>query len=155
MSKKAKKKCIVTSMDMFPFNNTVLFVAGDWRAAAKEIDKKIQVNDGNYEDKASDRIFKLIDTSGFEYDSCKGMTIINEKITSNLIVILMRSQNPLLRDVVHECHHATMVTLDRAGVNDVNHETSAYLLDCLFSVCLDALNKTKQTTQTRRTNEEV
>lgn len=142
MSKKAKKKCIVTSMDMFPFHHTVLFIAGDWRAAAKEIDKKIQVNDGNYEYKASHRVFKLIDASGFEYDSCSGMTIMNEKITSNLIVILMRSQNPLLRDVVHECHHATMLTLNRVGVNDVNYETSAYLLDRLFSVCLDALHKT-------------
>jgi hypothetical protein len=88
----------------------------------------------------SDRVFKLIDVSGFEYDTCTGMTMRDEKITSNLIVILMRNQNPPLIDIVHECHHATMMVLDYAGVNDTNHETSAYLIERLFNVCMNAVN---------------
>jgi hypothetical protein len=140
MRKKTKKKFIVASMDMLPFNFTVLFIAGDWRSAANEINKEIQVNDGNYDHKVSDRVFKLIDVSEFEYDTCTGMTMRNEKITSNLIVILMRNQNPPLKDIVHECHHATMMVLDYSGVNDTNHETSAYLIERLFNVCMNAVN---------------
>ena len=64
-----------------------------------------------------------------------------KEITNNLVVILMREPNPELGIVVHECHHATMMTLADSGVDDRNHEVSAYLLENLVRICMNAINK--------------
>lgn len=140
MRKKAEYKYVVTAMDMTPFRHTVLFIAGDWRAAAPAIDNEIlDLKDDSTS--VSDKVQKLIAASGFELDDCQGATIYRKEITNNLIVIIMRKPNPELEIVVHECHHATMLTLDDAGVDDRNHEVSAYLLENLVRTCMNTINK--------------
>lgn len=140
MTKKAESKYVVTAMDMTPFRHTVLFIAGDWRAAASTIDNEI-LDSKDDSISVSDKVLKLIAASGFEFDDCQGATMYRKEITDNLIVILMREPNPELGIVVHECHHATMMTLAEAGVDDRNHEVSAYLLENLVRICMNAINK--------------
>lgn len=140
MRKKAESKSVVTAMNMTPFRHTVLFIAGDWRTAAAAIDNEI-LDSKDDSISVSDRVLKLIAESGFEFDVCQGMTMYRKEITDNLVVILMRELNPELGIVVHECHHATMMTLDHAGVDDRNHEVSAYLLENLVRICMNAINR--------------
>lgn len=147
MTKKAESKYVVTAMDMTPFRHTVLFIAGDWRAAASTIDNEIL---DSKDDSISNKVLKLIAASEFEFDDCLGITMYRKEITDNLIVILMREPNPELGIVVHECHHATMMTLAHSGVDDRNHEVSAYLLESLVRTCMNAINKKKENNNERK-----
>lgn len=140
MRKKAESKYVVTAIDMTPFRHTVLFITGDWRAAAPAIDNEI-LDSKDDSISVSDKVLKLIAASGFEFEDCQGATMYRKEITNNLIVILMREPNPELGIVVHECHHATMMTLADSGVDDRNHEVSAYLLENLVRICMNAINK--------------
>lgn len=139
--KKTKPKSVVVAVDMIPFPETVLFIAGDWRDAAPAIDGMLTDKKG--ENKVSEKVLKLIGTTDFEFDTNYGMTVYREKITSNLIIILMRELRPQLEHVVHECHHATMMTLQHAGVEDLGDETGAYMLERLFKACMNALKEAK------------
>lgn len=139
--KKTESKSVVVAVDMIPFPETVLFIAGDWRDAAPAIDDVLMDKKGEF--KISERVLKLIGATDFEFDESYGMTVYRKEITSNLIIILMRELHPQLEHVVHECHHATMMTLRHAGVEDLNNETSAYMLERLFKACMTALKEAK------------
>lgn len=126
---------------MLPFPETVLFIAGDWHSAAPAIDDLLMDKKGEH--KISEKVLKLIGTTDFEFDTCYGMTAHRSEITSNLIIILMRELHPQLEHVVHECHHAVMMTLQHAGVQDRNNEVGAYMIERLFKACMDALKEVK------------
>ena len=122
---------------MMPFRTCVLFIAGDWHKAKESIDEELYyINDST---KASDVVFEAIRRSGFDDDTCLGITIYDQE--TRTIIIVTRSRYPSIGTITHECLHATMDVVDRVGVKDSNHETEAYLLEGLVEECVKTVNK--------------
>lgn len=130
-----KKDYVVASIDMLPFPITVLFIAGNWHNAAKDIDKLLC--DNLKKTKPSDYVFNSIRREDFDNETCLGMTIRSEEI----IIIVIRDVKAPINTLVHECLHAVMGIIDTFGVSDHNHETEAYLLERLVEECVKAANK--------------
>lgn len=127
--RKSKKKFnyTVAVVDMTPFPGVMLYITGDYYKAAGAIDKVLKPRN-NSDDKASRLVIKHLDADTILCDkNTKGVTISSDDL-DNLIVVYMKDPEPGASTVIHELLHAVMIVADRAGVDDKNHETEAYLM---------------------------
>lgn len=141
---KSKKppEYVFADVSTHPFPFTVLFMAGNWKAAAGNIDNILE-DKRNPDGKPSEKVLQAIEATDFADDDCQAITIFNPELLNNVVIIVARSPQPSLNVIVHECLHATMTILDRVGCKDVNHETDAYLLEHMVEVCVNATGENK------------
>lgn len=127
--RKSKKKLnyTVSAVNMTPFPGIILYVTGDYYKAADAIDKVVgSRNDSDA--KASRLVIKHLDTATIHGDkNFDGVTISNDEL-DNLTIVYLKDPEPKASTVIHELLHAVMIVTDKAGVDDKNHETEAYLM---------------------------
>lgn len=125
MRKKLNYTVAVT--DMTPFPGVMLYVTGDYYKAANAIDKVLKPRKGS-DAKASRLVIKHLDADTLLGDkNTKGVTISDDEL-DNLIVVYLKDSEPEASTVIHEFLHVVTIVADRAGVDDKNHETEAYLM---------------------------
>lgn len=127
--RKTKKKLnyTVAVTDMTPFPGVMLYITGDYCKAANAIDKVLRRRDGSNA-KASRLVIKHLDADSILWrETTKGVTISDDEL-DNLIVVYLKDPEPVASIVIHEFLHAVTIVADRAGVDDKNHETEAYLM---------------------------
>lgn len=127
--RKPKKKLnyTVAVTDMTPFPGVMLYITGDYHEAADAIDDVVGPRNGS-DVKASRLVIKQLDADSIlGARNTKGVTISDDEL-DNLIVVYLKDPEPEASTVIHEFLHAVMVAADRAGVDDKNHETEAYLM---------------------------
>lgn len=124
---KEKLNYTVAVVDMTPFPEVMLYVTGDYYKAAGAIDKVLKPRNGS-DVKASRLVIKHLDADTLLCDkNTKGVTISTDEL-DNLIVVYLKDQEPEASTVIHEFLHVVTTVADKAGVDDKNHETEAYLM---------------------------
>lgn len=127
--RKPKKKLnyTVATTNMTPFPGVMLYVTGDYHKAAGAMDKVMKRRDDSSA-KVSRLVIKHLDAdTPLDNKNTKGVTIYDDDL-DNLIIVYMKDPEPEASTVIHELLHAVMIVADRAGVDDKNHETEAYLM---------------------------
>lgn len=124
---KEKLNYTVAVTEMTPFPGVMLYVTGDYYKAADAMDEVLKHRDGS-DTKASRLVIKHLDADTVLGDkNTKGVTISDDEL-DNLIVVYLKDPEPVASIVIHELLHAVMIVADKAGVDDKNHETEAYLM---------------------------
>lgn len=127
--RKAKKKFNYTAsaVDMTPFPGVILYITGDYHEAADAIDSVVGPRNGS-DAKASRLVIKHLDADSILGDkNTKGVTISDDEL-DNIVIVYLKDPEPEASTVIHELLHAVMIVTDKAGVDDKNHETEAYLM---------------------------
>ena len=126
----------VSGMNMHPFPDFVLCIAGDWKAALKSIDRLVDRRPGGASAvKLSDAVKQAMQETETERSNSAGTMLANPRVLDNVIIVWTRDVQPAPVVLAHECLHAVLHITDAHGVDDRSHETEAYMFDRLFDMC--------------------